>query len=305
MMTGIKLDGLVTRLQAGFYSVYVDHRDISCRLRGRHKQNRLNEDIVAVGDRVQIYILGNDSGVIEEIYPREKSFYRMAPSARGEYKQILLANPDQVLIVFSCADPEPSLRMLDRFLVITEKQNIPVIIVANKIDLTGMRAAKKLFAVYPKLGYQVLFTSAKKNRNINRLKKRLIGKISAFSGPSGVGKSSLLNKIQPDLGLCIGRLKASSKKGRHTTIVRQLFPLKDGGFVADMPGLRSLSLWDTEPEELDGYFPEIRGLVADCRFNDCSHINEPDCAVKQAVADGKIHPLRYDSYTRLRMGDSE
>jgi len=304
-MTNITLDGLVTRLQAGFYTVRVDHSEISCRLRGRHKKNRLNEDIVAVGDRVRIHMLEDGSGVIEEIYPREKSFFRMAPSARGEYKQILLANPDQVLIVFSCAHPEPSLRMLDRFLVITEKQDIPVVIVANKIDLTGIKVARKLFAVYPQLGYEVLYTSAKTKRNIDKLKERLIGKISALSGPSGVGKSSLLNHVQPKLGLSVGRLKDSSKKGRHTTVVRQLFPLEEGGFVADMPGLRSLSLWDTEPEELDGYFPEIRGLVADCRFNDCSHINEPDCAVKQAVADGRVHPQRYDSYVRLRLGDND
>ena len=304
-MTGNTLNGLVTRLQAGFYTVNVDHQEITCRLRGRHKKNRLNEDIVAVGDRVQIHLLEDGSGVIEVIHPREKAFFRMAPSARGEYKQILLANPDQVLIVFSCADPEPSLRMLDRFLVITEKQRIPVVIVANKVDLTGIRAAKKLFSVYPQLGYEMLFTSAKKKRNIDILKERLIGKISALSGPSGVGKSSLLNQVQPELGLCIGALKNSSKKGRHTTVVRQLFSLKEGGFVADMPGLRSLSLWDTEPEELDGYFPEIRNLVAECRFNDCSHINEPDCAVKQAVADGKVHPHRYNSYVRLRLGDDD
>ena len=304
-MTGNTLNGLVTRLQAGFYTVYVDQHEITCRLRGRHKKNRLNEDIVAVGDRVQIHLLEDGSGVIEVIHPREKAFFRMAPSARGEYKQILLANPDQVLIVFSCADPKPSLRMLDRFLVITEKQRIPVVIVANKVDLIGIRAAKKLFSIYPQIGYEVLFTSAKEKRNIDILKERLIGKISAFSGPSGVGKSSLLNQIQPELGLCIGGLRNSSKKGRHTTAVRQLFPLKEGGFVADMPGLRSLSLWDTEPEELDGYFPEIRNLVADCRFNDCSHINEPDCAVKQAVADGKVHPHRYNSYVRLRLGDDD
>ena len=304
-MTGNTLNGLVTRLQAGFYTVYVDQHEITCRLRGRHKKNRLNEDIVAVGDRVQIHVLEDSSGVIEVIHPREKAFFRMAPSARGEYKQILLANPDQVLIVFSCADPKPSLRMLDRFLVITEKQRIPVVIVANKVDLIGIRAAKKLFSIYPQIGYEVLFTSAKEKRNIDILKERLIGKISAFSGPSGVGKSSLLNQIQPELGLCIGGLRNSSKKGRHTTAVRQLFLLKEGGFVADMPGLRSLSLWDTEPEELDGYFPEIRNLVADCRFNDCSHINEPDCAVKQAVADGKVHPHRYNSYVRLRLGDDD
>ena len=299
------MQGLVTRLQAGFYTVFADHQTISCRLRGRHKKTRLNEDIVAVGDRVDITLLEDGGGVIETIYPRRASFFRMAPTARGVYKQILLANPDQVMLVFSCAEPEPSLRMLDRFLVITEKQHIPVVIIANKVDLVGMRKAKKIFSDYLKIGYQMLFTSAKKKRNIDKLETLLTGKISAFSGPSGVGKSSLLNQVQPELGLRIGNLKDSSKKGTHMTVVRQLFPLEGGGFVADMPGLRSLSLWDTEPEELDGYFPEIRGLVADCQFNDCSHITETDCAVKRAVKEGAISPQRYDSYVRLRLGDLE
>jgi ribosome biogenesis GTPase len=299
------LDGLVIRLQAGFYTVHIDHRDVTCRLRGRHKKDRLNEDIVAVGDRVEIGLLEDGSGIIETIHPREKEFFRMAPSARGEYKQILLANPDQVLLVFSCAEPEPSLRMLDRFLVITEKQKIPVVIIANKIDLVGIKAARKLFSIYTDLNYRVVFTSAKKKHNISQMEDTLIGKISALSGPSGVGKSSLLNEIQPELGLQIGGLRNSSGKGKHTTVVRQLIPLKEGGFVADMPGLRSLSLWDTEPEELDGYFPELRSLVAACQFNDCSHINEPGCAVKLAVENGMVHPQRYDSYIRLRLGDDE
>lgn len=299
------MKGLVIRLQAGFYTVYTDNCEITCRLRGRYKKFRLNEDIVAVGDRVEINVLDDGSGVIEEILPREKEFFRMAPTARGDYKQILLANPNQVLLVFSCADPEPSLRMLDRFLVITEKQEIPVFIVANKVDLIGIRAAKKLFSIYTGLGYSVLFTSAVKQRNIEALKEILIGKVSALSGPSGVGKSSLLNQIQPNLGLRIGSLKNSSKKGKHTTVVRQLFLLEEGGFVADMPGLRSLSLWDTEPEELDGYFPELRALVSECQFNDCTHINEPDCAVMRAVKKGDIFRQRYESYVRLRIGDEE
>ncbi|MCD6356025.1 MAG: ribosome small subunit-dependent GTPase A, partial [Anaerolineaceae bacterium] len=122
---------------------------------------------------------------------------------------------------------------------------------------------------------------------------------------SGVGKSSLLNRIQPKLGLQVGGLKNSSKKGKHTTVVRQLFQLREGGFVADMPGLRSLSLWDIEPEELDGYFPELRDLVAKCQFNDCSHINEPGCAVIRAVKEGKVHLHRYNSYVRLRLGDDD
>jgi ribosome biogenesis GTPase len=210
----------------------------------------------------------------------------------------------KVVLVFSCANPDPSFRMLDRFLVITEKQQIPVVVVANKTDLIGIEAAKVLFAVYPELGYRVIFTSAKNETGVDELEQVLIGKISALSGPSGVGKSSLLNRIQPDLGLKIGALKESSNKGRHTTVVRELIPLVGGGFVADMPGLRSLSLWDTQPEELDGYFPELRGLVENCQFSNCSHVSEPGCAVKQAVEAGKVNSQRYESYVRLRQGDS-
>ncbi|BBB47338.1 ribosome small subunit-dependent GTPase A [Pelolinea submarina] len=295
--------GLVVRQQAGFYTVDVGGKEITCKLRGKFKQLRANEDLVAIGDWVLFSLLSDESGVIEEILPRQNAFFRLAPSARGDYKQILIANIDQIFFVFSCAEPEPSMRMLDRFLVIAEKQKIPPVIVANKVDLIGEEQAHRLFSVYEDLGYPLLLTSAHEKINIDPLREYLIGRTSAFSGPSGVGKSSLLNRVQPDLGAQIGRLKASSGKGRHTTVVRQLIPLKDGGYVADMPGLRSLSLWDTEPEELDGYFPEMRDLVADCQYNNCSHIMEPGCAIKEAVQKGKIDPARYDSYIRLRQGD--
>jgi len=193
--------------------------------------------------------------------------------------------------------------MLDRFLVIAEKQKIPAVIIANKVDLIGEEQARRIFTAYEKLGYPLLFTSAHEGRNIQALRDYLMGRTSAFSGPSGVGKSSLLNRVQPELGAQIGGLKLSSGKGRHTTVVRQLIPLQEGGYVADMPGLRSLSLWDTEPEELDGYFPEMRDLVAECQYNNCSHIMEPGCAIKAAVQAGKIDPARYESYVRLRQGD--
>jgi len=295
--------GLVVRQQAGFYTVDVGGKEITCKLRGKFKQLRANEDLVAIGDWVLFTLLSDESGVIEEILPRQNAFFRLAPSARGDYKQILIANIDRIFFVFSCAEPEPSMRMLDRFLVIAEKQKIPPVIVANKVDLIGEEQAHRLFSVYEDLGYPLLLTSAHEKMNIEPLREYLIGRTSAFSGPSGVGKSSLLNRVQPDLGAQIGRLKVSSGKGRHTTVVRQLIPLKDGGYVADMPGLRSLSLWDTEPEELDGYFPEMRDLVADCQYNNCSHIMEPGCAIKEAVQKGKIDPARYDSYIRLRQGD--
>ena len=194
--------------------------------------------------------------------------------------------------------------MLDRFLVIAEKQNLKAVIVANKVDLVGMRSAKKIFEVYPKLGYPVIFTSAKEKMGLTELKKALTGRISALAGPSGVGKSSLLNAIQPGLGLAVREISAWNERGRHTTVVREMFPVEGGGFVADLPGLRKLSLWDTQPEELDGYFPELRGLVAQCQFNDCSHFNEPGCAVIKAVENGQVSAERYESYLRMRMGDA-
>ena len=303
-MSQPEFSGIIIRSRSGFYTVHTQTGDVTCQMRGRLKEERLNESLAAVGDKVQISLLPDGSGTLEAILPREKAFFRLAPTARGDFKQVMLANPDQVVLVFSCAEPDPSFRMLDRFLVITEKQQIPVVVVANKTDLIGIKEAKALFAVYPKLGYRVIFSSAKNETGVEELEQVLIGKISALSGPSGVGKSSLLNRIQPDLGLKIGALKESSSKGRHTTVVRELIPLVGGGFVADMPGLRSLSLWDTQPEEMDGYFPELRGLVENCQFNNCSHISEPGCAVKQAVGSGKVNSQRYESYVRLRQGDN-
>jgi ribosome biogenesis GTPase len=298
-------NGLVIRLQAGFYFVETAEGVISCQLRGRFKKGVVEEDLVAVGDRVAISLLPDGTGVIEEVCERTRAFIRKAPSARGEYKQILLANPDQIVLVFACAEPHPRLRMLDRFLVIAEKEDIPALIVANKIDLVGLDRAKEIFCMYPPLGYEVLFTSVKTQYGTEELYHRLQGKISALAGPSGVGKSSLLNVIQPHLGLIVGRVSDLTSKGRHTTVVRELFPLRGGGYVADMPGLRSLALWDTEPEELDGYFPELRTLVADCRFNDCTHQMEPGCAVRQAVQEGRVSEARYVSYLRMRSGEED
>lgn len=262
-------------------------------------------DVAAIGDRVRVTPLGEGRGVIEAIEPRQRMLSRMAPTPGGEYHQVIIANPDQAVFVFACQQPEPRFGMLDRFLVITEKQGIPAMIVANKVDLVGREDARALFGHYPLLGYLVVYTSAKTMLGVDDLSQRLRGKVSVFAGPSGAGKSSLLNVILPGLDLREREVSQATSKGRHTTVVREMFPLADGGYIADTPGLKALALWDIEAEELDGYFPELRERVADCMFSDCTHMHEPGCAVLQAVADGEIHPKRYQSYIRMRTGEED
>jgi len=213
---------------------------------------------------------------------------------------VIVANPDQAVFVFACANPEPRLRMLDRLLVGAEIQHIPAVICANKIDLVGVEKARAMFDIYAEIGYLVVYTSAVTGEGVDRISDLLRGKISALMGPSGVGKTSLLNAMQPGLGLRVRAVSQATAKGRHTTVVPQLIPLDDGGWVADTPGLKALALFDLDPEELDAYYPDIAPLVPHCRFSDCTHTAEPDCAVIRAVEEGRIHPHRYESYIRLR-----
>lgn len=298
--------GLVVKAQSGFFAVEtVDGRRIVCQIPGRLKKEKQDTDLVAAGDRVKISINKDGSGVIESVEERKRVLSRARPapdrrSILSDQEQVLVANPDQVVLVFSVRQPRPSLRKLDRFLVVAEMNELPAVVCVNKIDLAEPGETQGLFHIYEEIGYPVVYTSAVSGDGIDELRDRLRDKISVLTGSSGVGKTSLLNAIQPGLGRHIREVSKATEKGLHTTRYVELVPLDVGGYVADTPGIRSLAVFDLEPGELDGYFREIAPLVADCQFSDCTHRHEPNCAVRAAVADGRVSPERYESYLRLR-----
>ena len=288
--------GLVLRARSGFYDVETDAAVVQAQLRGRVKKE---SDEISIGDRVQISEAEGGKMMIEAVLERDRVLSRRDPGR--EVEQVMIANPDQAVFVFACADPDPNFRLMDRLLVMAESASIPSVICANKVDLVKTSSAKQEFGEYSEIGYPVLYTSALKGKGIKALRKHLTDKISVFAGPSGVGKSTLLNAVQPGLGLQTEEV-SDVGLGAHTTVVRELLPLDGGGYVADTPGLRAFELWDIEPEELDGYMPDLAELVDQCEFSDCTHTHEPNCAVVAAVEDGRISPERYDSYLRMREG---
>jgi ribosome biogenesis GTPase len=303
--------GLITKAQSGFFTVHTEQGPVVCKLRGKLKRGPRDSDLATVGDRVVISILPDGAGVIESVAERTRTLARRRPSPKGraarradevERESVILANPDQAVFVFACAQPAPRLGMLDRFLVVAEANNIPAIICANKVDLAPEKEARELFEGFAALGYRVIYTSALTRAGLDELRRQLTGQVSAFTGPSGVGKSSLLNAIQPGLGLAASAVSHATQKGRHTTVHPELIPLEGSGWVADTPGIRALALHDIDPYELDGYFPDIRPYVAQCAFNNCTHVREAGCAVRAAVESGAIQKRRYESYLRIRAG---
>lgn len=271
-------------------------REVS--IRGRLKQE--NAPKLAVGDRVSIEPGERGAGwAIAEIHERTSSLSRRAPGMRHA-ERVVAANVDQVVVVFAVVKPEPHPRMLDRFLTIAEANDLAARIVINKVDLASEDAARARFAAYERAGYPIHYTSMKAPRGLDALRDALHERTSVFTGPSGVGKSSLLNALYPGLSLRVGEISESVNKGRHTTVGAFLHPLPDGGYVVDTPGLREVGMWGIEPEELDRCYPELRAVREECRFADCTHRAEPDCAVRDAVASGAIDRERYESYLKLR-----
>jgi ribosome biogenesis GTPase / thiamine phosphate phosphatase len=295
------LTGTVIKSQSGFFWTRTERGVLRCTLRGRLKKTRVASDIATIGDHVVVTPTLNDEGAIEEVLPRQSKLARRAAGQKGIWKEdVIVANADQVVIVFAVANPEPHLRMLDRYLIMAEMNDMPAIIVANKCELIPAEESRALFMPYSDIGYTVLFTSTREHIGIDDLRGHLQGKLSALSGPSGVGKSSLLNVVQPGLHLRTSDISNALNKGRHTTVFAELHPLDGGGYVADTPGIREIGLWQVPAEDLDWLYREFRPFIGACYFQPCTHLHEPDCAVRQAVEDGEITPVRYDSYSRLR-----
>ena len=313
-----QLQGTVLEGTGGVWRVRTaDGQDVETSLRGRLKKSDygrregggIRRDTVdaaartmklAVGDEVTLERDERDeSWVISEIAPRRSQLARRAPGG-GYGERVVAANVDQVVVVFAAARPEPHPRMLDRFLVIAEANELAARIVINKVDLVGEDTAAARFADYERAGYPLHFTSVARGIGVEPLRDALAGRSSVLTGPSGVGKSSMINALFPGLGLRVGEISASVNKGRHTTVGGFAHPLPGGGFVIDTPGLREVGMWSVPSEHVDRLFPELRPWLEQCRFADCSHVIEPDCAVRDAVQRGDLSAARYDSYQRLR-----
>jgi ribosome biogenesis GTPase / thiamine phosphate phosphatase len=299
--------GIVLHGTGGVWVVRAaDGETFDAALRGRLKQApdaklAVGDDVLIAPDRRSTY------WAIEEIYPRRSVLSRREPGGRhGE--RVLAANIDQVLVVFAATHPEPHRGMIDRFLVIAESSHLSSRLVVNKVDLADSRAARDRFADYERAGYPVHFTSTKTSEGLQLLHDTLAGRTTVVAGPSGVGKSSLLNVLYPGLNLRVGAISSSVNKGRHTTVGAWSHPLPDGGFVVDTPGLREVGLWGLAADELDRCFPEMRPFIGHCRFADCTHLVEPGCAVRTALSQGVVSAERYASYVKLReeeMGQRE
>ncbi len=304
------LPGVVIRAYGKYFDVQIqdEPRTLLCTVKGSLKRERRRTDLVAVGDRVWAIDVGEGEGQIEAVEPRTRALSRLARNTQ-DVEQVILANPDQVLFLFAVQEPEPHRRMLDRFLVLAESAGLPAIIGVNKIDLDGpapdnpeTTRAEVTFGDYRAV-YPVRYLSVATGTGVEQLREDLQGKVTAVAGPSGVGKSSLLNALHPEGNRAVGAISAATGKGRHTTIATQLYRIAPDTYVADTPGIRALALHGVPPETLDRCFPELRPYLGGCFYHDCTHLHEPGCAVREALEAGKIAPERYESYAALRRGD--
>jgi ribosome biogenesis GTPase len=308
-------EGIVIRATAGQCLVAADGVSWRCPLRGRLKKGpRTRQTVAVVGDRVRFQVedaaADPPTGVIEEVLPRRSRISRMAARRSGGHvEQVLMANLDQVLAVQSLRDPVPQTGFVDRLLVAAERFGVAGVLVLNKTDLVPdgpeLAAEHERWGYFATLGYRVLWASVERGTGLDELRDVLAGRISLLIGASGVGKSSLLNAIQPGLRLRVDEVTGKTGLGRHTTTRTELFPVADGGFIADSPGIRGFDPWDMEPIMVRDHFPDFRAAAATCRFRTCLHRDEPGCGVKDAVARGEIPVWRHEAYLALLAGLEE
>lgn len=293
-------NGIVLWAAGGIYRTLLDSgQEVEAALRGRLKQEKRTGDTVVAGDRVFVESHPDGGHSIEAVAARKSEIARRAPGQGSRRAKVLVANVDQIAIVIAAAKPEPRVRMLDRMLVLAEANDVPALIIINKIDLVDVHAAAALFADYEAAGYELFFTSVPENIGLERLRERVRGRETVLAGASGVGKSTILNYLHPEAQARTREVSEAVMKGQHTTVGAQLIHLPEGGFIVDTPGMREVGMWEINPEGLDVCFPDLRPFLGDCRFSTCTHLHEPGCAVKAAVESRALSRARYQSYRDL------
>jgi ribosome biogenesis GTPase len=313
-------NGTVFKKSLGHYGIHVDGRVVTCSISNKLRKQLVypiadpasirphvvavvdirEVDPIAIGDVVRFVDAGDGSGMITEVLPRKNKLARYATGPKP-LEQVIVANVDQIVTVLAAAQPAPNWRMLDRYLATAEAANIPARICITKMDLAEEQRLMEMVRIYQDIGYPVLLTSARSGRGVDEFKQTLKDRVSVFVGMSGVGKTSLLNAMQPGLGLRVKEVSSATGKGKHATSHLEMFALDCGGGIVDTPGMKLFGLWRIDEIDLASLFVEMHAYVGRCRFGiDCSHDHEPGCAIKQAVEAGRITVQRYESYLRMR-----